>query len=71
MLLRKQASVRNGEKKPGVKRESRKYYLTDCCLRLISDLKEWVKQHGTKFAQFIDLLSAISRIAEEFYWTDY
>lgn len=70
MLLRKQVSVRNGEKKLVVKRESRKYYLTDCSLRLTSDLKEWVKQHGTKFAQFIDLLSVISRIAEEFHWTE-
>lgn len=41
MLLRKQVSVRNGEKKLVVKKESRKYYLTVnvqmivCCLRLI------------------------------------
>lgn len=76
MLLRKQVSVRNGEKKLVDKRESRKYCLTMnvqrivCCLRLTSDLKECIKQQRTKSADFIDMLYAVSHIAEEFHWTE-
>lgn len=72
MLLRKQVSVRNGEKKLVVKKESRKYYLTVnvqkivCCLRLTSDLKEWVKEEGTKFTHYMDVLSAIQGLQKSF-----
>lgn len=72
MLLRKQVSVRNGEKKLVVKKESRKYYLTVnvqmivCCLRLTSDLKEWVKEEGTKFSHYMDVLSAIQGLQKSF-----
>lgn len=72
MLLRKQVSVRNGEKKLVVKKESRKYYPTVnvqmivCCLRLTSDLTEWVKEEGTKFAHYMDVLSAIQGLQKSF-----